>query len=264
MKEISSVCILGAGNVATHFAKSIKKTGLEIVQIYNRKETKARELAEFIGCSYISDINKIYENAGLYLFAVSDSAILPILNLCDWKNKFLVHTSGFLPSNIFKPFTKTYGCIYPLQSFTKDRELNFLNIPFFIEANSTDTLASLNSFTSKLSEKVQEIDPVKKSILHLAAVFANNFSNHMYSIAFELLKRNNLPFEYLGPLIEETMHKAQNINPGKAQTGPAVRNDQEVLKQHIEMLTNEPEWQKIYTFVSESIQKYYNSSDGEF
>jgi len=264
MKEITSVCILGSGNVATHFAKSIKKAGLELFQIFNRTESKAKELAETVGCSYISDITRIYENAGLYLFAVSDSAISKVLKSRKWEGKVLAHTSGSIPSDIFKSYTDRFGAIYPLQSFTKEREIDFFKIPFFIEANSPDTLTSLKSFTRKLSGKVYEIDPARKAILHLAAVFASNFSNHMYSIAFELLKRNNLPFEYLGPLIEETMHKALKINPGNIQTGPAVRNDQEVIIRQIEMLANEPEWQKIYTFVSKSIQKYHISSDGEF
>jgi predicted short-subunit dehydrogenase-like oxidoreductase (DUF2520 family) len=264
MKEINSVCILGAGNVATHLGKSVKNAGIEVSQIYNRTKKTAIELADNLGCSYTSDLNKITETVDLFLFAVSDSAIVPILKSRNWENKLLIHTSGTIPSEIFKPYTNRFGVIYPLQTFSKAREIDFSSIPLFIIANNPFTLATLKSFCSNLSESVSEIDSDKKAILHLAAVFANNFSNHMYTIADELLKKNDLSFDLLFPLIIETANKAIKMKPWKVQTGPAVRNNKEVIQKQTEMLSSKPEWQKIYTFVSESIQKYHNSSDDKF
>jgi len=264
MRQIKSVCILGAGNVATHFGKSIKNAGIKVSQIYNRSEEAGIELAGKLGCNYISDLNKINETADIILFVVSDSAIVPILKSRNWENKFLVHTSGSIPSEIFYNYTNKFGVIYPLQTFSKEREIDFSTIPLFISANTPGNFDLLSSFCEKLSKSVFETDSDKKAILHLAAVFANNFSNHMFSIANELLKKNHLPLELLFPLIEETAFKAIKMNPRKAQTGPAFRNNFEVLKKQTEMLAAEPEWQKIYTFVSESIQKYYNSRDDKF
>jgi predicted short-subunit dehydrogenase-like oxidoreductase (DUF2520 family) len=264
MRQIKSVCILGAGNVATHFGKSIKNAGIKVSQIYNRSEEAGIELAGKLGCNYISDLKKINETADIILFAISDSAIVPILKSRSWENKFLVHTSGSIPSEIFYNYTNKFGAIYPLQTFSKEKEIDFSAIPLFIIGNTPDNSAVLKSFSDKLSKSVSETDSDKKAILHLAAVFANNFSNHMFSIADELLKKNDLSFELLFPLIEETALKALKMKPRKAQTGPAIRNNIEVLKKQTEMLATEPEWQKIYTFVSESIQKYYNSRDDKF
>jgi Uncharacterized conserved protein len=264
MKDITSVCILGAGNVATHLGKSIKNAGIKVLQVYNRTKPAGIELAEDLECGYTSDLNEINEDASLILFCVSDSAISHILKSRTWENKLLVHTSGTIPSEIFEHYTNRFGVIYPLQTFTKEREVDFSGIPLFIIANSSDTLEGIKSFSEKLSKRVFEIDSDKKAILHLAAVFANNFSNHMYGIADELLKKNDLSFELLFPLIEETAHKAMKLNPWKAQTGPAIRNNAGIMKKQTEMLASEPEWQKIYTFVSESIQKYYNSRHDKF
>jgi predicted short-subunit dehydrogenase-like oxidoreductase (DUF2520 family) len=171
----------------------------------------------------------------------------------------LVHTSGSLSLDIFKSYSGRFGVIYPLQTFTKGRKIDFYKIPLFIQGNSSETLALLYSFCNRISEKIIKIDSDKKVVLHLAAVFANNFINHLLTIAYELLKQNKLPAEYLYPLIEETVHKAMEMDPKLTQTGPAVRNDLDTINNHIEMLSKKPEWQKIYTFVSENIQKYYNS-----
>ena len=139
------------------------------------------------------------------------------------------------------------------------RKIDFYKIPLFIQGNSSETLALLYSFCNRISEKIIKIDSDKKVVLHLAAVFANNFINHLLTIAYELLKQNKLQAEYLYPLIEETVNKAMEMDPKLTQTGPAVRNDLDTINNHIEMLSKKPEWQKIYTFVSENIQKYYNS-----
>jgi predicted short-subunit dehydrogenase-like oxidoreductase (DUF2520 family) len=264
MKEIKSVCIIGAGNVATHLGKSIKKSSVKVLQVYNQTEATGIELAEKLGASYTSDLNKIDDDADLIIFAVSDSVLVHILNSRNWGNKLLVHTSGSIPSEIFTNYSDRFGVIYPLQTFTKERDIDFSNIPLFIIANTTETLEVLKSFSFRLSEKVTEIDSDKKAMLHLAAVFANNFTNHMYTISYELMNKNKLSFELLLPLIEETTRKAIKMKPWEAQTGPAIRNNNEVLKKQTEMLAQEPEWQKIYTFMSESIQKYYKSRDDKF
>jgi predicted short-subunit dehydrogenase-like oxidoreductase (DUF2520 family) len=257
MEQIKSIVLIGAGRVAFHLGKALKDSGIYIVQVYNRSEEKAKELSGLLNCNYTTDILSLSREADLYVFAVSDSAIFKVLESRKWQGMMLVHTSGTLSADIFKPFTDRYGVIYPLQSFTKGRKLDVSKIPFFIEADSESTLKVISNFVNKLSKKVYTLDPARKEALHLAAVFASNFSNHMYFIANEILKKHEIPLSYFEALITETAQKAIDIGPFDAQTGPALRNDAETVKRHSEMLEKEPDWQKIYTFVSENIKKHH-------
>jgi predicted short-subunit dehydrogenase-like oxidoreductase (DUF2520 family) len=253
MKEIKSLVILGSGNVATFLAIYFNKNGLQVKQIYSRNEVHAKELALKVNSTFTSDIDKLYSGADLYVFAVSDSAISSILEKRDWFGKFLVHTAGSVDLDIFSTYTSEYGILYPLQSFTKGRNFELSNVPICIEANNKVQLELLNVLAKQISENVLCIHSQQRAALHLAAVFASNFSNHMYSIAYELLAKNQLPVELLTPLIRETTNKALEILPKQAQTGPAIRNNTNIINKHTEMLSFNPDWQKIYTFATKSI-----------
>ena len=256
-KEIRTIVVIGSGNVATHLSLAFYNAGLKILQIYSRNLDHAKLLANKLNASYTSDLSGLAENADLYLFAISDSAIQSVLDKKDWKGKLLVHTAGSISISIFKAFSENFGVIYPLQTFSKIRIIDISSIPFFIEANSSVTLDHLKKLVCKISKNASAISFEDRLILHLAAVFANNFSNHMFTIAADILEKHKLPIKYLHPLIQETSMKAIEVGPVSAQTGPAVRNNIEIIQKHITLLENEPELQNLYKFISENIIKYH-------
>jgi len=264
LKEINNIVIIGSGNVATHLALAFQENGIHILQIFSRNIENAKNLAIKVGAAYTNVSLEIQDNADLYLFAVSDSAVISILQSYNWQNKLLAHTAGSLPIDIFQPFSENYGVFYPLQSFTKGRNFELKKVPFLIEGNNTTSEEILLRFAKKVSKKTICMKSEQRTAIHLAAVFASNFSNHMYSIASEILSKNNIPFNILNSLIEETTNKAIQTSPITAQTGPARRNNTEILQKHIDMLASEPDWQKIYTFASESIINFYKEKDDKF
>ncbi|HOK50541.1 MAG TPA: DUF2520 domain-containing protein [Bacteroidales bacterium] len=253
-----TMVVLGSGNVATHLARAFSQRQIKIVQIYSRTLDHARRLADEISCLYTNQLNSLVE-ADLYLFALSDSAILEVLQQGEWNDKLCVHTAGSVPMDVFKPFTQAYGVIYPFQTFSRDVEIDFNQVPFFIEASNKTVEDMLSQLIGRVSSTVQYASSQQRLHLHLAGVFACNFVNHMLAIAEQILLQKNIPLESLHPLVQETFRKALAISAHKAQTGPAVRNNVEVIQKHIDLLKEKPEWQKIYTFVSESIYKMYHS-----
>jgi predicted short-subunit dehydrogenase-like oxidoreductase (DUF2520 family) len=257
LANINSMVIIGSGNVATHLARAFSYAHINILQVYSRNIEHARELANVLHCNYTSSIAQLLENADMYFFALSDSAIPQVLEQGRWKGKVCVHTAGSVPMEIFRPYTDKYGVIYPLQTFSKTFSLEISKVPFFIEACDEDLKKKLTQLTEKISQNIFEATSEQRFLIHLAAVFANNFSNYMFVVAQKILETQNIPFDVLKPIIEETVRKAIAIGPENAQTGPAMRNNLEILKKHAEFLKGNPEWQKIYTFVSESIRKNY-------
>ena len=160
--------------------------------------------------------------------------------------------------NIWEGKASRYGVFYPMQTFSKQREVDFRVVPFFIESNSSEDTELLKAIASVLSENVYEATSEQRRSLHLAAVFTCNFTNHMYALAAELLKMYDLPFNAMLPLIDETARKVHELEPKQAQTGPAVRYDENVINKHLEMLAGEPEMQELYRLVSESIHRLHN------
>ena len=167
-----------------------------------------------------------------------------------------VHTAGSISMDVWKGYAKNYGVLYPMQTFSKYRKVDFMQVPFFIEANHKEGMTCLNTLAHKLSPKVYEASSEQRKYLHLAAVFACNFTNHMYALCDRLLGEQGLPFEVMLPLIDETARKVHELRPKDAQTGPAVRYDQNVIKHHLGMLAGEPDMQEIYEKISENIHRY--------
>lgn len=258
MEAIQNIIIIGSGNVANLLAPALKESELNILQVYSRNQEHALELANKVAAEPVSKIEKIADGADIYILCVSDSAISSILNQRNWKGKFLVHTAGSISINVFRQFTNRFGVLYPFQTFTKGEKINISEVPFFIEAGTNHDLIRLENFTKIISNYVVKSNSQQREKLHLAGVFANNFINYMFSIASQILEKENIPAVYLSQLLEETFRKAKEIGSFKAQTGPAVRNNQEIINKHLELLAQNPDWQKIYIFVSESIQKYYH------
>lgn len=263
----NGIVILGAGNVATHLSLALHKANFNILSVYSKTLDSAKTLAEKINTNYTNDIEQIPDNADLYIIAVKDEAIVEIIRHLSVSGA-VVHTAGSISMNIFEGLYKDYGVIYPLQTFSKSRNLEFAEIPICIEANNKELENKLFSLAESLSRNVNVINSEKREMLHLAAVFACNFVNHMYSIATEILTEADIPFKLLIPLINETALKAIDSDPRRTQTGPALRNDQNVIQKHIEVLKEYPEFEKIYKFVSDSIyklnQKNNKENNGEF
>jgi predicted short-subunit dehydrogenase-like oxidoreductase (DUF2520 family) len=250
---INNIVLLGAGNVATHLGIALKKKGHRIIQVFSRTTKSARELAVKLDTAYITKLAELNYSADLYLFCLKDDILLDVLKQTLFNDQILVHTAGSLPLNIFKDFGFHFGVIYPVQTFIKERNLDLTDVPFCIEASTSYAEKILVNLASGLSGKVQIVDSEKRKVIHLAAVFACNFTNHMYFLADQLMRENGLNFDLLKPLIRETAAKILEVDPETAQTGPAKRGDNQILEDHLHLLKDLPGMQKIYTFVSDSI-----------
>jgi predicted short-subunit dehydrogenase-like oxidoreductase (DUF2520 family) len=255
---IKKIVLLGAGNLATQLAIALAEKGIRIQQVYSRNAETAKELAEKVNADFTNKLSQLATDADLYLIAVKDSAIQEVLENLSLDEKHLIlHTAGSMPMNILEGFSQNYGVFYPLQTFSKSRKVDFSTIPICIEANHPSNLLKLQELGGKLSTSVHQINSDERKTLHLAAVFVNNFVNHFYTIGADILHNKKLDFTLLMPLIHETAEKIKTLHPLEAQTGPAKRNDQTITNTHLKMLQDKPEFQKIYSFVTESIFQYH-------
>ncbi|WP_316765316.1 Rossmann-like and DUF2520 domain-containing protein [Pedobacter frigiditerrae] len=249
------VVVIGAGNVATHLATAIYAANVQVTQVWSYHNENAQVLANQINAIAIDDLSEIDLDADICLIAIKDDAIAEIANHLKHFRGLIAHTSGAVNLNVFESLFENYGVFYPLQTFSKSKEVDFKVIPLCLEANNKNSLNKLKELADKLSKNIVEINSEKRKILHLAAVFACNFTNHLYALAEEILKANQLEFDILRPLIAETAAKVQNAFPLDVQTGPAIRNDELTLIKHQELLLQQPQLLDIYKTLSDSIKK---------
>jgi len=252
---IEKVVIIGAGKVATALATSLYQAGIVIEEVYSRSFESAEKLAVRVSALPLSDINNINQYADLYIISVIDSAVENIASSKVLQGKFIVHTAGSIDIAALKPFSNRIGVIYPLQTFSLGREIEMSVVPFCLEAERDSDYQLLKLLAEKVSSSVYPVNSLQRKQLHLAAVFANNFGNHMVSLASQILANYQLPIDMLRPLVAETAAKLQSLTPTQAQTGPALRGDKITMESHLEMLHDMPLMQKIYTFVSQSIEQ---------
>jgi predicted short-subunit dehydrogenase-like oxidoreductase (DUF2520 family) len=243
--------------VATHLAKAIKDIGIGIDSVYSPNKTNAADFSNRFDCKALTSANDVSASADLVILAVPDSKVQIVCDAIPDSGKLFCHTSGITDMQALKSKSR-FGVFYPLQTFSKLREVDMKHIPFCLEANKEDDLALLSALASRISENVRFVNSHKRKILHLTAVMVSNFSNHLYHLAYDILESNELDFNFLKPLIKETALKVQGIHPLEAQTGPARRNDIPTLDEHIEMLMKFPEYQHIYKILSEQIRKKYH------
>lgn len=252
----NKIVLLGAGNVASHLGITLKEKGFSIVQVYSQTLESAKELGEKLNAESINDLSWVNTMADIYILSIKDNALPEILEKLPLKEGLFVHTAGSIPLEIFKEYGfSRYGVFYPLQTFSKEKNISFSNIPIFVEANTNDDELLLEQLAFMLSGKVFRLSSEKRKYLHLAAVFACNFVNHMYANAADILEKEGLAAEYLSPLIEETALKIRDMHPKDAQTGPAVRYDTNVINKHLELLNNDFYKRSLYKLISESINK---------
>jgi predicted short-subunit dehydrogenase-like oxidoreductase (DUF2520 family) len=248
------VCI-GSGNVATHLAIAFKAMGAEIVQVWSQDSRNAEILAALTKAKPIRNWKELDRFADLYLIAVKDDAIPAVALQLKGVKGTVMHTSGATAMDVLAGAETGFGVLYPLQTFSKSKSINLTNVPFCIEADRPETLEKISAIAHLLSQQVAEVSSDQRKILHLAAVFACNFTNHLYHLSSQLLEQHKLSFDLLKPLISETAQKIQNALPADVQTGPAVRDDQETMKKHLELLHSFPRLQDLYVTLSDSIKK---------
>lgn len=244
------ITIIGSGNVAQHLIKAFTKSELvEIVQVYSRKKEVLSSLIEFDKIT--SDFEELQES-DLYIIAVSDKAIADVAKQLPFQNRIVVHTSGAASLDVLDPKNRK-GVFYPLQTFSKSKEVDFSNIPLCLEAENTFDFRVLETVAKSISNAVFAINSDQRKALHVAAVFVNNFTNHLYQIGQEICEEHQVPFEILRPLIQETAEKINALDPVDAQTGPAKRKDSTTIEAHLAYLTNETQ-KNIYKLITQSIQ----------
>lgn len=247
--------MIGAGNVATHLAVALKNCGYRISQIYGRTEISAAELAKKTNAGFTTNLNDIERNADVYFYCLSDHALENFISNFNGNSGLHIHTAGSISIDIFSGRKKNYGVIYPLQTLSKNKEINFNEVPLFTEANNPENLEKANAIAKNISKKVFEINSANRMKLHISAVFACNFTNYFYKLAKDLLDESNLPFDLIVPLIEETVEKLKYLSPQQAQTGPAIRGDRNVIEKHLVALEYNKDKQKLYSIISELIIK---------
>lgn len=286
---MNKIVIIGSGNVASHLALALTVAGNEIIQVYSRDLFHAQSLAQrvdeeraslkesnrFVGnvseygaqgyidengsksvhTEFTDQLELIAPKADFYIFSIKDDALIDVLINLPALDGICLHTAGSVPMDIFSSYTNKYGVLYPLQTFNKERNIDFSEVPIFIEASNQESQLRIQTLALGLSQKIYILNSDKRKYLHLAAVFACNFTNHMYTLSSEILEQINIDSTVLEPLIEETARKIKTLHPKQAQTGPAVRYDENVIKKHIDLIQDE-EVKQLYQLISQSIHKH--------
>ena len=230
--------IIGSGNVATHLALAFQKKGIIISQVYSRTSANAELLAQKLNTSFTTHTSGIDRNPDIYIYPLKDSSFLNLLKRFDLPKAIHVHTSGSNPMKDFYGYTERYGVFYPLQTFSINKEIDFSNVPICIEANTEKLENELIELAKLLTTKTYILSSEERRRVHLAAVFACNFTNYMYDIAHDIVLGAGIEFDILKPLIMETADKINTLPPREAQTGPAIRYDENIINKHLIMLDN--------------------------
>ena len=244
------VTIIGSGNVAQHLIKAFSNSKeVELQQVLVRNSESVTALID--SAKVITEYSDLLDT-DLYIIAVSDSAIAEVSSLLPFSDKLVAHTSGTMPIDALSAKNRR-AVFYPLQTFSKTKSVDFKKVPLCLEAENEADLERIRQIGTSISDDVNFINSQQRKSLHVAAVFVSNFANHLYFIGEEICKENNIPFDILKPLIRETAEKIYHLDPKKAQTGPAIRGDQNTIDAHLKFIQNE-DYKKIYSLLTESIQ----------
>jgi predicted short-subunit dehydrogenase-like oxidoreductase (DUF2520 family) len=256
-----TVSIIGSGNLAWHLAPALDNAGYVVKEVYSRNPKHAEELT---GRLYQAEVKATLDfstsDSTIFILCATDDSIQEIAQeIILPGDVFLVHTSGSQPLSILQfAATNNIGVLYPLQTFTKNKRIDFKTVPVFIESNNEETERALLQMAKLITTHVKKIHSEERKALHVAAVFASNFANHMLTLSKGILEQNNLTFDLLKPLISETINKSLTIGPEDAQTGPAKRGDLEILDRHMEFLNDDERLSEIYKLISQSIIDHHS------
>jgi len=248
------IVIIGTGNTATILGRKLKKAGHRIIQVFGRNASAASKLAYELDTDSTNYWSVVRKDADVYLIAVTDDAIVDVAKHLTVPGKVVAHTAGSVKQDVLKKTSHHYGVFYPLQSLRKDMT-TIPDIPVFVDASDDVAKKALESLAYSISgDKVAIAGDDARLKLHVAAVIVSNFTNHLYSLAEEYCKKEGLDFKQLIPLIEETAERIESLSPKNAQTGPALRHDEETIQKHLALLKDHPQLKKIYELLTESIQ----------
>jgi predicted short-subunit dehydrogenase-like oxidoreductase (DUF2520 family) len=256
--SIQTAVIIGSGNVATHLAKWLHGVGVRVEYVYSKNSEHAAALAEQVGANVLPSIKLLPTTLDLIVIAVNDNAIESVSASLPLTQALVVHTSGITSMSVLEAHPR-YGVLYPLQTLSKLTYTQPHRAPLLVEAHSVEDVNKLLGLAALLGSMVQEVNSEQRKVVHLAAVFANNFGNHLFSIAAHILENHHLPFELIRPLIEETARKVQQYQPQQVQTGPAVRNDTSTIATHLHLLMELPHYRQLYELMSTSIREQHNN-----
>lgn len=250
------ITLIGSGNVATWIAQRLQDNPrFPITQVYSRKLEHAQKLADLLNAEAIDDIQRLNSDNQIFIFAIADSAYDGLLPKLPFRLPLAFTTSGTVSCQCLKNYADHYGVIYPLQTFTKTQDMRSLEVPLCLESDFAGERKTLMwELARELSPTCYEVSEAQRAKMHVAAVFACNFSNAMYQIAYKLLKENGLPFEILLPVLRQTVEKVSQMRPAEAQTGPAVRGDVNVMRTQISTLSDD-RLKELYRLVSELIME---------
>jgi predicted short-subunit dehydrogenase-like oxidoreductase (DUF2520 family) len=251
------IALVGAGSVATHLGLALLDAGFKVECVLNRSSDRGKVLAQKLGARFVISIEGL-NHPDLVIIAVSDDAIPAVARQLFGASFPVVHTSGTVSKDVLRETSHDYGVFYPFQTFSFQSEVDFSKVPICIDASNVPFSNRLEDLAHCITGTVCLIDDEKRKILHLAGVFASNFSNYLYTIAEGILKKNDIPFELLLPLIRETAKKVQTTHPKEAQTGPAKRGDRSTIKEHLLLIQNEPELLELYKLFTNNILNTYS------
>ena len=244
------VVLIGSGNVATSLALALNGK-CHLVQVYSRSMASAEALASRVGAQATNDLSQIVTDADIYVISVVDDAITRVLETCPARGGLWVHTSGSTSIDVFKGKRTRYGVLYPMQSFSKSCPARMHEVHIFIEGCDSCATKEVKELAMLLTNNVHEITSTEREQLHVAAVFACNFANHMFTLSSEVLDEAGIPFDAMLPLIKTTIAKLDNLPPTQSQTGPAARGDVNVIERHLQSLSGDKH--DIYRLLSQSI-----------
>lgn len=253
------ISLIGSGKVAWQLAQALENAGHYIEEIWSRQPEHAALLVDHLYAARVQPtLDFSHSRADIFLLTVTDRAVGAVAEaLMLPPAALLAHTSGTLPMEVLEQAAGSYGVFYPLQTFSKEKKPDLSEVPFCLEASDKKGLKRLKKLAASLSSKVYELDGDKRKVLHLAAVFACNFTNHMLRISEDILEEEGLDTQLLHPLIMETIDKSMRMGPARSQTGPALRGDQPVLAAHLELLEDRPEWAELYYLISQDVMRHY-------
>ncbi|MEN8230054.1 MAG: DUF2520 domain-containing protein [Bacteroidota bacterium] len=250
--------MFGAGNVATHISRHLHFAGHSIACVYSRTHKSAAMLAEEVGSVGTALPGEVPLSADFFIVCVPDRVISDVVLKFQDRKGIWMHVSGTSSIKVFEGFQSQYGVLYPLQTMSKERTLSLEETPILVEGSSPESLEAIKMLASAISRNVHEMNSASRQLIHMAAVFANNFSNHMVHLAQQILQEEEVDVTLLDPMLKETFSKMSEMGAAAAQTGPALRGDQETMQKHLDLLTKHPEWEKLYTFISRDIGRFRN------
>jgi predicted short-subunit dehydrogenase-like oxidoreductase (DUF2520 family) len=249
------IVFIGSGNIAHFFATRLHKKGHEIVQVYSRTRNNGDQLAALTGAAVTDNLSELNYTADVYILAIKDDALGDIASRLSFKDKVVIHCAGAVPLDILADTATERAVIWSLFSIRKQNLPVNGNIPLVVEASGERALNTALQLAHDISERVLQTDFRQRQMLHLNAVLANNFTNHLLHIAELICKENDLPFDVLYPIIRQTFEQTEHILPSQSQTGPALRHDEDTINKHLQLLAPHQDWQKIYADISRSIQQ---------